>query len=217
MSLIRFDDQSVIEVNNIYCLGLNYKNHIQEMNHSLPKEPVVFLKNNQCISHDQEIIKIPESCQDFQYEVELVVCIGKGGSNILKEKAYEYILGYGVGIDFTMRDKQAEAKAKGLPWTLSKSFIQSAFVSEFKKYSSTINLHQMEISLKVNDYLQQRGNTKDMIFKLDEIISYLSRYFTLGEGDLIYTGTPEGVGSLLPNDKVEIFIDQQLKGSCTIQ
>lgn len=217
MSNIYYDDQTFMPVKNIYCLGLNYKNHIHEMKHSLPSEPVIFIKNVQSICHNHDIIEIPETCKDFQYEVELVVSIGKEGYRIPKGNAMEYIKGYGVGIDFTMRDKQAEAKAKGLPWTLSKSFRQSAFVSQFVNYQRGTDLHQIDISLRVNEQIRQYGNTKDMIFKLDEIISYLSEYFLLSEGDLIFTGTPEGVGTLNHGDIVEVFLNQSKMGICTIQ
>lgn len=203
-------------VNKIFCLGLNYTEHITEMKHQKPQEPVIFLKANSALSYNNAIIEIPAISSNMHYELELVILIGKEGRNISQSQALEYIMGYGVGIDFTLRDIQDKAKAKGLPWTVAKSFDQSAFISEFIPYTNEA-LNNLELELKLNGDIRQRAFTKDMLFKIPEIIEYISSLFTLNTGDLIYTGTPSGVGQVVSGDHLEVRIIDEITARCMIK
>ena len=172
-----------------------------------PKEPMVFMKPSSSMIKNKEAIILPEISQEVHHEVELVFLIGKDGKNIPKEKAYEHILGLGIGLDLTLRDLQKEAKAKGKPWTVSKGFDTSAPVSEFINKNRFKSFDNLDFHLVVNGEVRQKGNSKDMIFKIDEIISYLSSVFTLQRGDLIFTGTPQGVSQIKSNDKLTAVLD----------
>lgn len=191
-----------INVPKILCLGLNYAEHAKEMKSDKPETPVIFMKPSSAIIHDKEKIVIPDISNEVHHEVEVVLLIGKDGKNIPKDKALEYIDGIGIGLDLTLRDIQKEAKAKGRPWTVSKGFDTSAPVSEFVSIEKITDLNNLSFNLKINNEIKQSGNTSDMLFKPDEIISYLSTIFTLQKGDLIYTGTPEGVGQIVSGDKL---------------
>lgn len=191
-----------INVPKILCLGLNYAEHAKEMKSDKPETPVIFMKPSSAIIHDKEKIVIPNISNEVHHEVEVVLLIGKDGKNIPKDKALEHIAGIGIGLDLTLRDIQKEAKAKGRPWTVSKGFDTSAPVSEFVSVEKITDLNNLSFNLKINDEIKQSGNTSEMLFKPDEIISYLSTIFTLQKGDLIYTGTPEGVGQIVSGDKL---------------
>lgn len=191
-----------INVPKILCLGLNYAEHAKEMKSDKPETPVIFMKPSSAIIHDKEKIVIPNISNEVHHEVEVVLLIGKDGKNIPKDKALEHIDGIGIGLDLTLRDIQKEAKAKGRPWTVSKGFDTSAPVSEFVSIEKITDLNNLSFNLKINNEIKQSGNTSDMLFKPDEIISYLSTIFTLQKGDLIYTGTPEGVGQIVSGDKL---------------
>lgn len=199
-----------IPVSKILCLGLNYSNHISEMKSEKPKEPVVFMKPSSAIIHNGGEVVLPGFSKEIHHEVEIVIVIGKTGKNIPKEEAPDYIGGFGIGLDMTLRDIQNAAKNTGGPWTVAKGFDSSAPVSEFlaKKYFKDIN--DIEFKLLVNNHLKQKGNTRDMIFKFVEIISYLSSIFTLNRGDLIFTGTPEGVGPVQAGDKLTAILNDQI-------
>ena len=198
------------QVNTIFCLGLNYMNHISEMNHTFPTQPVFFIKPNTAISYQNEVIHIPSICKNFHYEAEITLLISKDCKNVSEIEALDFIAGYGIGIDFTMRDQQEKAKAKGLPWTLSKSFDKSAMLSDFIPFDKPELLENLSFSLKQNGITKQTGNSRDMIFKPGKIIAYLSQFFTLQAGDVIFTGTPEGVGTLSPGDHLELFLNENL-------
>jgi acylpyruvate hydrolase len=191
-----------IHVSKILCLGLNYSKHISEMKSEKPGEPMIFMKPSSAIIHNGGEIVLPGFSKEIHHEVETVVVIGKNAKNIPQEEALDYIGGFGIGLDMTLRDIQGEAKKAGKPWTVAKGFDTSAPVSEFvaKKYIKDIN--DIDFSLIVNDQLRQKGNTSDMIFKFAEIIAYLSSVFTLYRGDLIFTGTPDGVGPVNSGDKL---------------
>lgn len=191
-----------INVPKILCLGLNYAEHAKEMKSDKPETPVIFMKPSSAIIHDKEHIVIPNISNEVHHEIEVVLLIGKDGKNIPKDQALEYIDGIGIGLDLTLRDIQKEAKAKGRPWTISKGFDTSAPVSEFVSIEKITDLNNLSFNLKINGEIKQSGNTYDMLFKPDEIISYLSTIFTLQKGDLIYTGTPEGVGQIVSGDKI---------------
>ncbi len=203
-----------IPVGKILCLGQNYAAHAREMKSEIPSRPIVFLKPSSAIISDGETMTAPDFSHEVHHEVELVVLIGKNGKNISRESAPEYIGGYGVGLDMTMRDVQREARNTGQPWTVAKGFDTSAPLSEFVPRTSIPDPHSLSIRLSVNGKERQNANTQDMIFRIDEIISYLSSIFTLERGDLIYTGTPEGVGTVIRGDILRAEIESI--GSLTV-
>ncbi len=196
-----------ISVGKILCLGQNYAAHAKEMNSNIPIKPIVFLKPSSAIISEGESVVIPPISHEVHYEVELVVLIGKNGKNITREIAYDYIEGYGIGLDMTLRDIQREARSAGEPWAVAKGFDTSAPLSEFVPRMSIPDPHSLTIRLTVNGKERQRANTRDMIFSIDEVISYLSSIFTLERGDLIYTGTPEGVGTVTHGDVIHADIE----------
>lgn len=204
------DNKEKIQVSKIFCLGLNYLNHISEMKSERPTEPLIFMKPPSAIIHDGESIIIPKISNEVHHECEIVLLIGKDGKNISIEDAEDYILGIGAGIDVTLRDVQGEAKKKGRPWVVSKGFDTSAPVSDFIPVEDFNDLSNIEISLSVNNKLRQKGNSKDMIFGFAETISYLSQIFTLNRGDLIFTGTPEGVSQINTGDNISVNLNNLL-------
>lgn len=208
-----------IKPNNIFCVGLNYSNHIKEMNSLFKKSeyPVIFLKPNSAIINNNETIIIPDLSNEVNYETELVIIIKKDCYNIEKEKAYEYILGYSIGIDVTLRDIQKKAKENGHPWALSKGFYTSAPISDIVLKENISNIQNIDFCLYVNEELKQKGNTNDMLFKIDELISYLSKYFSLKKGDLIFTGTPEGVGLIKKGDKLKAILNNSVELNINVQ
>lgn len=193
----------------IICIGRNYANHIAELNNERPAEPVIFLKPDTAIVPKQFPFVIPEFSDDIHHEIELIVKISKVGKHIDTKFAHKYYDEISVGIDFTARDLQQKLKDKGLPWEKSKAFDGSAVIGDFlskKLFSSTENL---KFELTNNGKVVQQGNTSHMLWKVDEIISYVSQFFTLKIGDIIFTGTPEGVAAVKPNDILEGFLEQQ--------
>jgi 5-carboxymethyl-2-hydroxymuconate isomerase len=219
MDEIQFlNSKETLTVQNVYCVGKNYIDHIKELDSSeikseIPKEPVIFLKPNTSVKSNSKEIKIPEFkgkkiSGDLQNEVELVVVIGMDGMNIPESEANKYIIGYAVGIDFTLRDVQNEFKKKGLPWTLSKGFLGSAPISSAIPASEINNAENLNISLKINGVLKQNANTSLMIFKIGYVIHYISSIFSLKKGDLIFTGTPAGVTRLNSGDFIEAEIEK---------
>lgn len=201
---------SHLQVNNIFCIGRNYALHAQEMGSSVPEEPMVFLKPNSAILFNGGTVRLPEQSSDVHHEVELVIAIGKTGRHIQPQEAGSYIAGLAIGIDFTARDIQSAAKRAGKPWTVSKGFDTFAPVSDFLPSESAPNPDDLEIALLVNGKVVQSGNTKEMIFSVAELLCYLSTLFTLQPGDLIYTGTPEGVGPVVHGDKLTANLNQDL-------
>ena len=200
MPHISFTDGTQQTVQTIYCIGRNYAKHAIELKNAVPDEPVVFLKPAASIIQHQESIVIPRQSNDVHHEVELVLSIGKKAKNVSQEAALSYINGVGIGIDVTARDLQSKAKKAGKPWSIAKGFDTFAPVSSFQKTDISTTYHQTEVELFVNDELRQSGNTKDMLFPVPFLIQYLSEIFTLYPGDLIFTGTPEGVGPIQPGD-----------------
>ena len=206
-----------IKVQNVFCVGKNYLEHIREFDTpekpaEIPKEPVVFLKPNSAIFCGNGSVTIPtfggkKISENLQNEVELVIVIGKDGNDIPEKSAYEYVLGYAVGIDFTLRDLQNMQKAKGLPWTTSKGFKKSAPVSEVVKKEDMPDPDDLRISLLVNEMLKQDARTSHMMFSLPFIIHYVSSMFGLQRGDIIFTGTPAGITQLNPGDKIRAMIE----------
>jgi 2-keto-4-pentenoate hydratase/2-oxohepta-3-ene-1,7-dioic acid hydratase in catechol pathway len=208
MSRIQFSTSAVsLPVGKILCLGRNYAEHVREMDAPLPESPVVFLKPATAIIHEGESIIIPPISNDVHHEVEMVIVIGTGGRDIAIPDAYNYIAGYAVGLDMTLRDVQADAKKKGLPWSIAKGFDTSAPVSLAVERERVTDPHNLMLSLRVNGRERQRSSTAKMIFRVDFLVSYLSSLFTLERGDLIYTGTPEGVGPVHAGDILEAELE----------
>jgi acylpyruvate hydrolase len=208
MATLRFkDNPATIEAGKIICLGRNYVAHAKEMKAEIPAEPVLFLKPATAILSSGGTIIVPPFAHELHHEVELVALISTGGRNIPAERAMDHVSGYAVGLDMTLRDVQAKAKTKGLPWTVSKGFDTSAPLSLFVSRDSIPDPYNLTISLRVNDVLKQHSSTRNMMYHLDHIIAYSSTIFTLEPGDLIFTGTPEGVGPVLPNDVIVATIE----------
>lgn len=191
----------------IICIGRNYTDHIKELENERPTNPVVFLKPDTSILLKRQPFFIPDFSSDVHHEVEILVKISRVGKHIAKKFAHKYYDDIGLGIDFTARDLQANLKSKGLPWEKAKAFDGSAVIGEWLPKSSFKNLDNINFSLRKNEDIVQSGNTSLMLWKIDEIIEYISKYFTLKIGDIIFTGTPAGVGKVLVNDRLEGFIE----------
>ncbi|MGM0589705.1 MAG: fumarylacetoacetate hydrolase family protein [Bacteroidota bacterium] len=193
---------SDLNVQNIYCIGRNYAKHAEELNNAVPDEPVVFIKPDSSITYDKAAIVLPEKSSNVHHEVELVVAIGREGKHISTDHALSYVAGYGIGIDVTARDIQQRAKDRSHPWAVAKGFDTFAPISSFVSADSVADPQTLELKLTVNDQIRQHGFTKDMLFPVAETIAYLSSIFTLQPGDLIFTGTPEGVSAIQEGDRI---------------
>lgn len=187
---------------SLFCIGRNYVDHIKEMKSKQTSDPVVFLKPRNSIIHSDGSVIIPEATSDVHHEAELVLLIGKITRNCPPEEALASVLAFGIGIDFTARDLQSQAKKDGLPWSLAKGFDSFAPVGNLIPYTDSEDLNNIAISLHVNGERRQHDSTSLMIFNSADIISYLSHQFTLTPGDLIFTGTPKGVSSVNPDDSI---------------
>ncbi|MFT6846159.1 MAG: acylpyruvate hydrolase [Flavobacteriales bacterium] len=196
----------------IICIGRNYSEHAKELNNPVPTAPVFFLKPETALIPKNMPFFIPDFTNDLHHEVELVVRINRLGKNIEERFAHKYYSEIGVGIDFTARDLQTECKEKGLPWEMAKAFDHSAPVSQkFISVEALEDVNNIPFSLQKNGVEVQKGNSKDMIFNINQIIAYVSKFFTLKIGDLIFTGTPAGVSQVAINDELKAFIgDQEL-------
>jgi 2-keto-4-pentenoate hydratase/2-oxohepta-3-ene-1,7-dioic acid hydratase in catechol pathway len=193
----------------IIAIGRNYQEHAKELNNPIPSEPVVFLKPDTALLKEGKAFYHPDFSNDIHYEVELIIKIGKEGKHITTKFARNYIESIGLGIDFTARDLQQKCKEKGLPWEIAKAFDHSAPIGEFIPLNEIPDLNAIQFSLKQNQSVVQNGNSADMIFSFDDIISYVSQRFTLKKGDLIFTGTPAGVGKINIGDLLEGFISDR--------
>ena len=193
----------------IFAIGRNYAEHIQELNNERPDDPVIFTKPDSALILDNQPFVHPSYSKDVHHEIELVLEIGQGGSAIPESEAIKHISRIGLGVDFTARDLQQKAKDKGLPWDIAKGFDGSAPLSALLPVGSFADLTNINFSLVVNGTLRQQGNTSLMLFPFAYIISYLSRFFTLKPGDLIYTGTPKGVAAVKPGDRLTGYIETQ--------
>jgi len=199
----------------IICIGRNYVDHIQELQNEIPAHPVVFMKPNTALLKDNKPFFPPEWSSDIHYETELVIKISKQGKYIQEKFAHKYYEEIGLGIDFTARDLQNHQKAKGLPWEIAKAFDSSAVIGTFipkQGLSDPIHFH-----LLLNGKKVQEGSSQLMMYSFDKIISYVSQFFTLQLGDLIYTGTPAGVGKITIGDTLEGFIENQKIFDCSIK
>ena len=184
----------------IICIGRNYAKHIEELASEKPENPVIFLKPDSAILPKGQPFFIPPFSNNIHYEVEVLVKINKVGKYIDSKFAHKYYDEIGLGIDLTARDLQNQLKDKGLPWEKSKAFDGSAVIGEFVPKESLGDLNELSFTLHKNENLVQNGNTNAMLWKIDELIAYVSQFFTLKKGDIIFTGTPEGVGSVAEND-----------------
>lgn len=191
----------------IICIGRNYAAHAQELGNEIPESPVIFMKPDTAVLKGNDFY-IPEFSNDVHYELEVVLKISKGGKYIQEENAGKYYDEIGLGIDFTARDLQSELKGKGLPWELAKGFDGSAVLSEFFP-KKDFEMKNLNFSLLKNKEEVQNGNTSLMIFSPEKIIAFVSKFFTLRVGDLIFTGTPKGVGKVSENDELQAFLEDQ--------
>lgn len=193
----------------ILAIGRNYAEHIAELKNEVPDEPVIFFKPDTAILRNNEPFYYPDYTHDIHHEAELILRICREGKAIDKKFAHKYYDAIGLGIDFTARDLQAKAKAKGLPWALAKGFNGSAPVSEFLPLSQFPDLHNISFRLDVNGEKKQEGNSGMMLHTFNEIIAYISRFITLKTGDIIFTGTPAGVGPVQIGDRLEGYVEDK--------
>ena len=193
----------------LICIGRNYTDHIKELENEKPTDPIVFLKPDTSILLKKQPFFIPEFSNDVHHEVELLVKINKVGKYIDKKFAHKYYSQVGLGIDFTARDLQAELKRKGLPWEKAKAFDGAAVIGKWLPKSDFEDINNINFSLNKNNKVVQSGNTQLMLWKVDEIIEYVSKYFTLKIGDVIFTGTPAGVGKVIANDVLQGYIEEK--------
>lgn len=184
----------------IICIGRNYTDHITELNNERPSEPVVFIKPDSAVLPKEQDFYIPEFTDDVHYEVEVLVKIKKVGKHIKSSFAPSYYDEIGLGIDFTARDLQAKLKEKGLPWEKAKGFDGAAVIGEWVSKTNYDNVNNLSFELKKNNAVVQTGNTSLMLWKIDELIAYVSTFFMLKKGDILFTGTPAGVGKVVAND-----------------
>jgi len=191
----------------IICIGRNYTEHIAELQNERPTEPVVFMKPDSAVLLKQHPFVIPEFSDDIHHEVEVLVKINKVGKYIDAKFAHKYYDEIGLGIDFTARDLQSKLKEKGLPWEKAKAFDGSAVIGDFLSKKILSSQENLTFELTNNGETVQKGNTSNMLWKIDELIAYVSQYFTLKIGDVIFTGTPQGVAKVNPNDVLEGFLE----------
>jgi len=203
-----------LPVGKILCLGRNYREHAREMKAEVPASPVVFLKPSTALLGNGGTIIIPSLSKQMHYEAEMVVAIGKDGKAIPRDRAMDHVEGYAVGLDMTLRDLQSAAKSNGLPWSVSKGFDTSAPVSDIVPKDRVRDPHALQLTLQVNGSTRQQASTREMIFRIEEIIGFVSQIFTLERGDLIFTGTPQGVGDARSGDILTASLESV--GSLTV-
>ena len=202
----------------IICIGRNYKEHVRELQHQLPEQPIFFIKPDSALLQKGQPFFYPDFSTEIHYEIELVVRINRLGKNIQKKFAHKYYNEVGLGIDFTARDLQRTAIERGEPWTLSKSFDDSAVVSDFVTIDSLgKDIQNLNFELQKNGTTVQKGFTSDMLFHIDELIEYISQFMTLKIGDYIFTGTPAGVGPIQIGDNLEGFLEGKPLLNCRIK
>ncbi len=193
----------------IICIGRNYREHAKELNNPIPEKPVFFMKPDTALLQKNNPFFYPDFSKDVQYETEIVLKINRNGKHIEEQFAHKYFNEIGIGIDFTARDLQAEQKKKGLPWEIAKAFDGAAPVGTFVSKNQFPDINNLHFSLKINGELRQEGSTADMMFGFNRIIAYVSQFISLKPGDLIFTGTPSGVGPTKINDHFEVFIEDE--------
>lgn len=194
----------------IFAIGMNYARHVEEMANKLSEEPVFFMKPDSALLLNNKPFFYPEFSKEIHYEAEVVFKVCRLGKSIARKYAHRYLAEATIGIDFTARDIQYRCKEKGLPWEVCKSFDSSAAVGSFVPLSELPHRNELNFRLDINGVTVQQGNTRDMIFPIDHIVSELSRYFSLRVGDMIYTGTPQGVGPVHIGDHLQGYLEDQL-------
>jgi len=194
-------------ISNVFCIGRNYSLHAKELGNEVPDNPIVFLKPTSSVCYTHQKITLPTVSNDVHHECEVVVAIGKPGKNIPSKNAIDHIAGIGIGVDLTARDIQQKAKEKGYPWSIAKGFDGFAPIGNFAPIDTFRNINNIMFSLSVNDIRKQTGNTSDMIFSIPDLVAYLSTIFTLQEGDLIFTGTPQGVAQVKSGDHISAELE----------
>jgi 2-keto-4-pentenoate hydratase/2-oxohepta-3-ene-1,7-dioic acid hydratase in catechol pathway len=193
----------------IICIGRNYTDHIAELDNERPEHPIIFMKPDTAILLKNQPFFIPDFSNDVHHEVEILVKISRVGKHIDRKFAHKYYDEIGLGIDFTARDLQQELKSKGLPWEKAKSFDGAAVVGNFLLKETFNDINELNFSLQKNEEVVQKGNTKLMLWNIDALIEYVSKYFTLKIGDVIFTGTPSGVAKVNPNDRLTGYIEDK--------
>ncbi|WP_207424790.1 fumarylacetoacetate hydrolase family protein [Desertivirga brevis] len=193
----------------IIAVGRNYIEHAKELNNPVPSKPVIFMKPDTAVLKDNKPFYHPDFSNDIHYEIEIVLKVAKEGKHISEKFAANYFEEIGLGIDFTARDIQQQHKEKGLPWELAKSFDNSAPISRFIPKSEFSDLYNINFRLDINNNTVQKGNTKDTIFSFEKLIVFVSQFITLKKGDLIFTGTPHGVGKINIGDRLEGYIEDE--------
>ena len=216
MKTIQLNGQA-LPVANIFCIGRNYHEHIRELDNAVPTEPVVFLKPTSALLAAGEDIVLPAFSNDVHYECELVVYIGRDAHNISAAEALAHVGGYAIGLDLTARDVQSAAKVQGLPWTQAKGFRGAACVSAFVAAAAVGNIQAQAFSLSVNGQIRQQGDSAQMILPVAQQIAYLSAVYGLQAGDLIYTGTPAGVGKMVAGDELHLRWPQQVEATFRVR
>ena len=193
----------------IICIGRNYREHAKELNNAIPEKPVFFMKPDTALLQKNNPFFYPDFSNDIHYETEIVLKINRNGKHIDEKFAPKYFNEISVGIDFTARDLQAEQKKKGLPWEIAKAFDGAAPIGKFISKENFADINNLNFSLKINGKTRQQGNNRDMMFSFNRIIAYVSGFISLKTGDLIFTGTPAGVGPTAINDHFEVFIENE--------
>lgn len=193
----------------IFCVGRNYVEHVKELGNDVPDEPIIFMKPKSALLQNHTPFYYPEFTNELNYECELVLRICKNGKYIQQKHASNYYNGITAGIDFTARDIQNKLKEKGLPWEKAKAFDNSAAVGKFIDITPQLNKKNINFSFKLNDQLMQKGNSGDMIYNFDALIAHISSYFSINIGDLVFTGSPAGVGECVVGDEMEAFVENQ--------
>jgi acylpyruvate hydrolase len=191
----------------IIAIGRNYAAHAKELNNAVPTKPIIFLKPDTAVLKDNKPFYIPEFSSDIHYELEVVLKICKEGKHVAEKFASNYYDELGLGIDFTARDIQTEHKEKGLPWELAKAFDHSAAISSFLPKADFADMYNLNFELQINKETRQKGHTANLLFSFENIIAFVSQYITLKKGDLIFTGTPEGVGQVKQGDQLEAWLE----------
>jgi acylpyruvate hydrolase len=200
----------------IFCIGRNYIDHAKELNNPVPAEPVIFMKPITALLQDNKPFYYPNFTKDLHHEVELVFKIGKKGRSIMEKNAMQHVSDVTVGIDFTARDLQQKCKEKGLPWEISKAFDHSAVTGQWIPIAD-VDLNNLEFSLNKNGECIQQGRSSDMIFSIEKIIAFISIYFKINKGDLIFTGTPAGVSSVKIGDQLDGYLGDTKLFHCEIK
>jgi 2-keto-4-pentenoate hydratase/2-oxohepta-3-ene-1,7-dioic acid hydratase in catechol pathway len=193
----------------IIAVGRNYAEHAKELNNPIPSSPVIFMKPDTAILKDNKPFYLPDFSNDIHHEIEVVLKIAKEGKHISEKFAGKYFDEIGLGVDFTARDIQQKHKEKGLPWELAKAFDNSAPISRFVDKTSIPNIYDLDFRLDLNGETVQRGNTKDLLYSFEKLIAFISKYITLKKGDLIFTGTPAGVGKVSIGDKLKGYLAEE--------